>query len=128
MQKYDALLNITILYSDVCIKIHTFCEVVDDTQPCWYPKQGFKKSCLVLLYICSVFLCLLKQPLFVIPSYSVKCRDNNVGVKKTRDKEEENSKRMNEEEWEKRVFTSAETEALMSPSAEWRAQNLWKIY
>lgn len=35
---------------------------------------------------------------------------------------------MNEEEWEKRVFTSAETEALMSPSAEWRAQHLWKIY
>lgn len=39
--------------------------------------------------------------------------------------EEENSKRMNEEGWEKRVFTSI---ALMSPSTEWRAQSYWKIF
>lgn len=35
---------------------------------------------------------------------------------------------MNEEKWEKRVFTSIETEAIMSPSTEWRAQNYRKIY
>jgi hypothetical protein len=32
---------------------------------------------------------------------------------------------MNEEGWEKRVFTSI---ALMSPSTEWRAQSYWKIF
>lgn len=31
---------------------------------------------------------------------------------------------MNEEGWEKRVFTSI---ALMSPSTEWRAQSYWEI-
>lgn len=36
----------------------------------------------------------------------------------------ENSKKMNEEGWEKRVFTSI---ALMSPSTEWRAQSYWEI-
>lgn len=54
----------------------------------------------------------------------MKCKDKDVGVKKTED-EEENSKRMNEEGWEKRVFTSI---ALMSPSTEWRAQSYWKIF
>lgn len=54
----------------------------------------------------------------------MKCKDKDVGVKKTED-EEENSKRMNKEGWEKRVFTSI---ALMSPSTEWRAQSYWKIF
>lgn len=46
------------------------------------------------------------------------------GSEKTED-EEENSKRMNEDGWEKRIFTSI---ALMRPSTEWRAQNYWKIF
>jgi len=57
----------------------------------------------------------------------VRCKDNDVGMKETEDGED-NRKRMNEEKWEKRVFTSIETEAVMSPFTEWRAQNYWNIY
>lgn len=47
-----------------------------------------------------------------------------MGVKKKQEMKKRTA-RVNKEEWEKSVFTSAEKEALMSPSAEWRAQNIY---